>query len=294
MGQALVLGLISGGIYGLLAVGIVLVYRGSGSLNFAQGEMGTFALYVAWWLSVDRGMPWVVGAGGALAAATILGVGFERLVVRRMVNASRLAVAVATVGFLSFLLAVEYRFFTASPRSLPAPIAGSAFEALGVVVSWTQVLALLVTAAVGVALAVVLRRTDFGLGVLAAAQDPSAVQLVGVPLNRVSAFVWGVGGAISALAALLIVPSIGVFAPGYASELFLRGLAAAVVGGLTSLPGAFAGGLAVGLIEATSHHAFADSGMPGVKTLAIFVVLLAVLLARPQGLLAGLRVKAAS
>lgn len=289
MGATLVLGLIAGGIYGLLAVGIVLVYRGSGALNFAQGEIGTFALYVAWFLVTENDLPWMVGALAAIAVAALIGAGFERLVVRRMVEATRLSVAVATVGLLSFLIAVEFRFFTGTPRQLQGPISGTGVQILGVFVSPTQLLSLVVTIAVGVGLAAMLKRTDFGLGVLAAAQDPAAVRLVGVPLNRVSAFVWGSGAAVSALAALLIVPTVGVFAPGFATELFLRGLAAAVIGGLLSLPGAFVGGLVIGLLEVGASDLFADTGLPGIKTLTVFIVLLVVLLARPQGLLAGLR-----
>lgn len=289
MGEVLVLGLISGGIYGLLAVGIVLVYRGSGALNFAQGEIGTLGLYIAAILVEDNDMPWLLGAGAALAVAAVVGVGFERLVVRRMVEASRLSVAVATVGLLSFLIAVEFKVFTGSPRTLRGPIEGVGVQIFGVFVSPTQLLALVVTAAVGLALAALLKRTDFGLGVLAAAQDPAAVRLVGVPLNRVSAFVWGAGAAISALAALLIEPTVGVFAPGFATDLFLRGLAAAIIGGLLSLPGAFVGGIALGLVEALGGDLLGDTGLPGVKTLTVFVVLLVVLLARPQGLLQGVR-----
>lgn len=289
MGQVLVLGLISGGIYGLLAVGIVLVYRGSGALNFAQGEIGTLGLYIAAYLVTDNDLPWFVGAAAALVVAAVVGAGFERLVVRRMVDASRLSVAVATVGLLSFLIAVEFKVFTGSPRTLRGPIDGVGIQIFGVFVSPTQVLSLVVTAAVGVGLAALLKRTDFGLGVLGAAQDPAAVRLVGVPLNRVSAFVWGAGAAISALAALLIEPTVGVFAPGFATDLFLRGLAAAIIGGLLSLPGAFVGGLVLGILEALGGDLLADTGLPGAKTLTVFVVLLVVLLARPQGLLQGIK-----
>jgi branched-chain amino acid transport system permease protein len=94
----------------------------------------------------------------------------------------------------------------------------------------------------GFGLQAALRRTDFGLGILAAAQDPAAVRLVGVPLSRISLTIWGAGAALAALASLLVEPTVGVFGPGYASELYVVGLAAAVVGGLNSLPGAVVAG----------------------------------------------------
>ena len=281
--QNIVLGLVYGGIYGLFAVGIVLVYRGSRVLNFAQGEIGTFGLFAAWWLTQERGLPWIVGALGAIATALAIGLLFERFIVRPMGDQSRLSVAVATVGLLLFLLALGFRTFGESPRSVAGPFSGG-IDVATVIVSSTQILSLVVTAAIGVTLAVLLRRTDFGLAVLAAADDPTAVRLVGVPLRRVSAFTWGVGAAISALAALLIAPTIGAFTPGFASELFVMGLAAALVGGLTSLPGAFAGGIAVGLLEVFVRDATLTSSLPGIPILSVFALILVVLLARPQGI----------
>lgn len=289
VGQVLVLGLISGGIYGLFALGIVLVYRGTGALNFAQGEIGTFGLYAAWYVDTRLGLPWMAGAVAAIGVAILLGLAFEAAVVRSMVEASRVTVAVATVGLLLFLLAVETRYFGgASPRPIEHPIDASGIELFGIVVSPTQILALVLAAAVGVGFTILLRRTDFGLGVLAAAQDPVAVRLVGVRLRRVSAFVWGAGAAVSALGALFIAPTVGFVTPGYATVLFLSGLAAAVVGGLNSLPGAFAGGIVIGLVEATTGRVFVDSSLPDVRFLAVFLVILAVLLLRPQGLFKAL------
>ena len=283
-GQNLVLGIVEGGIYGLLAVGIVLVYRGSRVLNFAQGELGTVSLIVAWYLSTDLGLPWIVGAVAGVAAATAVGLAFERLVVRKMADSSRISVAVATVGLLLFLLALGFRLLGESPRTVAAPIGGAGLDLAGVIVSPTQLLSLAVTIGIGVALAVLLRTTDFGLGVLAAADDPTAVRLVGVRLSRVSAFTWGTGAAVSGLAALLIEPTIGSFVPGYASELFVFALAAALVGGLASLPGAFAGGLVIGLLKVFVQSATITSELPGIPTLAVFAVILLVLLVRPGGL----------
>ena len=285
MARVLVIGLVNGGIYGLLALGIVLVYRGSRVLNFAQGELGTVGLYLAFWLTVKQGKPFWVGALGAISLAVVLGLLFEWLVVRRMIEGSRLAVAVGTVGLLLFLITLELQLFSGSPRQAPTPLKGDGFSVAGVIVSRTQVLSLLVVVAIGIALAALLKRTDFGLGVLAAADDPVAVRLVGVRLWRVSAFTWGLGAALSAIAALCIAPTVGVFTPGFASEMFVKALAAALIGGLVSLPGAFVGGIAVGLIESGALKLFSDSALPGIEILAVFVTIVVVLVVRPQGLL---------
>jgi branched-chain amino acid transport system permease protein len=284
--ETLVSGLSNGGIYGLLAVGIVLVYKGSRALNFAQAELGTFALFVAWWVVERHGQPWLVGALAAVAAVAAIGFVFERVVVRRMGDASRLSVTVATVGLLILLLGLEVKIWGPSPKILSAPIGGLGPDVLGFYFSPTRMLALTATLAIGLSLAAFLRGTDFGLGVLAASQDPAATRLVGVPLARVSAFTWTVAGVIAAIAALLVEPTIGVFAPGLMTTLFVRGLAAALIGGLTSLPGAFVGGIAVGVGEAVVGHQFVQSTFPGIQTIAIMGIIVAVLLVRPQGVLA--------
>lgn len=294
MGQVLVIGAVNGTIYALFAVGIALVYRGARTVNFAQGEMATVSLFAAWWLIADRGLPWLVGAAVALAAAAALGAGFQWLVVRHLARADRVMVAVATIGLLSVLLALEYQFFSASPRSLPGPVGGLGVKVFEIFVSPTQWISVVVVIAVAVGLGRVLRRTDFGLGVLAAAQDSDAARLMGVPVRRVSLFVWATGAAVASLAALLVVPSIGAFAPGFATELFVKGIVAAVIGGLASPNGAIAGGYALGFVESAARRLFAEATLPGLELIVLFVVVLVALLIRPTGLVATARTRGAA
>jgi branched-chain amino acid transport system permease protein len=286
--QAVVAGVASGAIYGLVALGIVLVYKGSRVLNFAQGEIGTLSLFVAWWMVDDRdglGLPWLVGAAAAVAVAAVVSAAFERFVVREMEEAGRLAVAVATVGLLLLLVAVELKVWGPSPKFLDPPVRGLGPRLADVYVSPTQLLALATAALVGLGLTAFLRRTDFGLGVLATAQDPSAARLVGVKVRRVSMFTWVTAGVLGALAALLVEPTVGVFAPGFMTRFFVFSLAAALIGGLTSLPGAFAGGIVVGVSDQVVQYQFIESDVPGTPVIAVFAVILVVLLLRPQGLL---------
>lgn len=285
MGPTIVAGIVAGGIYGLIAVGIVLVYKGSRVLNFAQGELGTFALFTTWWF-IDRAhLPWGVGAILGVATSVILALLFERFIVRRMVDASRLSIAVATVGFFLFLIAGEAFLFSQALVILGPPVAGLGPKILGFYVGPTALMSLAAVVLIALGLAAFLRRTDFGLGVLAASQDPTMVRLVGVRLARVSAFTWGSAGAVGAIAALLIEPTVGAFAPGFMTQFFIRGLAAALVGGLTSLPGAFVGGLGVGLVEALVGKAFIGSQIPGIRTMTVLALIVVVLLIRPAGLL---------
>jgi branched-chain amino acid transport system permease protein len=281
MGQVLVLGLISGGIYALFAVGVVLVYRGTGVLTFAQGEIGTVTLYATAYLVVDRGMSYWLAAPLGIALAGLLGVLFDVLIVRGMRTADPVATAVATVGLGLFLLSIEIVAFGQSPQELPTPFStGFHVELFGVIVRGHQIAALVVAAALGFGLQSALRRTDFGLGILASAQDPAAARLVGVPLSRVQLTLWGTGAALSGVAALLVEPTVGIITPGYASELFVGGLAAAVLGGLTSLPGAVVGGAVLGIVQSTATRYLASHGIPGLDHIVTLSLLLLALLGR--------------
>lgn len=286
MAQALVFGLVNGAIYGLLALGIVMIYRGTRVLSFAQPELGTVAAYITWYVAVERGQPWLVGAAAGLAIVTVASLLFERLVVRRMTDAPRLALTVATVGFMLLTLAVEAKIWGGSPKYLPPPIAGGyAIPGLGVFVSPTQLMSIAVLAGLGFGLTWFLRRSDFGLGVLAASQDTEAARLNGVPVDRVSMFTWAVAGVLAGIAALLITPTLGAVNFGMMTSLFVPALAAALIGGLTSLSGAFVGGIVVGIGTEVAKYLFLTSSVPGAETILTFVLIVGVLLFRPQGLL---------
>jgi branched-chain amino acid transport system permease protein len=283
--QVIVVGLIAGSIYALIAAGITLVYKSSRVLNFAQAEIGTLSLYATWWISGEHGQPWIVGALAAIAISIAIGLIFERIIIRPMMTAPRVTVAVATIGLFTFLIALEAVWFAGSIKILPKPLNRGGFEVAGVFVSPSQELSLVVVAVVALGLAAYLRYTRFGLAVMASADDPVAAQLMGVPRARVSAFTWGTAGALSALAVLLIQPTVGALAPGAFSGLFIGGLTAALVGGLSSLPGAFVGGLLVGVLEAEAKAHLVTTALPGVQSVAMLAIVLAVLLLRPQGLL---------
>lgn len=286
MGSSIVAGLVSGSIYGLIALGIVMVYRGSKVLNFAQVEIGTFGLYVAHTLVEDHGQPWLVGAAAALLVVAAMSAAFERIVVRSMVDRPRVTVAVATIGLLLLLIALEIKVWDSSPRFLRGPIAGTGPEVFGYFVKWTEIVAFLVAAAVGLGLNAFLRRTDFGLGVLASSQDPTALRMMGVSLARVSLFTWVTAGVLGGVAVLLFEPTVGAFAPGTYSvgavALFVPALAAALLGRLVNLTHAFLGGLAIGVIEQLVKRWFADvTALPNPAVMAVFALIIAALLLRP-------------
>lgn len=280
---ALLAGITDGAAIGLVALGFVIVYKATRVLNFGQAEIGTMAIYIEWNL-VSAGLPVFLAILLAMVAAAGLGVLNERIF-RPLATAPRLTVTVASLGITTILVAYQILRFGTDPRVAPELISGSLFQVPGLDVRYGRILALLATVAIGGALYVFFKATLFGLGVLAVAQDQTALRLQGLPLKRVSAFVWGTGAAVCALAGMIIAPTLGSFHPGFLTiALVPSALAAALIGGLTSLPGAFVGGMAIGIVQNFTKF-YVSPSIAGAEFFAVFAVMVLVLLFRPNGLL---------
>jgi branched-chain amino acid transport system permease protein len=280
-----VLGLAKGAVFALMALGITLAYRASRVVNFAQGEIGTTAAFVAWWLIAKQAQPWAIGALGALGAAAVIGYLMHRFVAMPMREAPRTSVMIATLGVAFLLYGIELKAFGPSPEILPAPFGGAGGPHFGAfVLTPVYSTALAVAALVAGALALLLTRTRFGLGVLATAQDAASARLLGVPARRVSAFTWVVACVLGGVAGLLVAPTQGVFFAFQMSGLiFFRGLVASLIGGLDSLSGAVLGALVVGQID--SFAGFTFTGTSGAPELVLLGLILVVMVVRPRGLL---------
>lgn len=279
---AVLAGITDGASFGLVALGIVLVYKATRVLNFAQVEIGTLAIYLEWQLW-RVGVPVGVAMLLALVAAALMGAGTE-VILRPLANAPRLTLTVATLGIATFLGFFQVLRFNTDPHNAPSLASGNAFTLGGIEFAKARVLALFVTAILGIGLYLFFKRTLFGLGVLAAAQDQKALRLMGIPLNAVSTFTWATGAALTALAGLIIAPTIGSFTPFFMTTIIVPSLAAALVGGLTSLPGAFVGGLIVGIAYDIAKFFYTDR-IPGAEFIAVYAAMLLVLLFKPNGLL---------
>ncbi len=284
--ESLVIGLIAGSAYGLLALGLVLIYKSSGIFNFAQGEFGTVAVYVLYLLHFE--VPYGVAIMGALAAAVLMGVLVERLVVRPLFEAARVTLLVATAGVALLATAVEIWFGEATARPIARALPTlNRVTVLGVQISDQRLLLLGALVLLALLLALFFRKTNLGLAILGASQEPTATELMGISVRRLSTLTWAIAALLGGLAGVLAIPESGAFGPGALTVAFLiPAFTAAVLGGMTSLPGAFLGGIIVGVVEAVGTSASIFDGIPGSPgTLLVFVVLLAVLIVRPQGLL---------
>jgi branched-chain amino acid transport system permease protein len=282
----IILGLAKGAIFALMALGITLTYRAARVINFAQGEIGTTAAFVAWWLIAKHGQPWAVGAIGALVIAGAIGYGMHRFIALPMREAPRTSVMITTLGVAFLLFGIELKLFGPSPETLPTPFGTSQWGIHfgSFVLTPIYITALLVAAAIAGGLALLLTRTRFGLGVLATAQDPSSARLLGIPANLVSAFTWVAAALLGAIAGLLVAPTQGVFFAFQMSGLiFFRGLVASLIGGLDSLVGAVVGAVVVGEIDSFAGFIFNRSA--GVPELVLLAIILVVMVVRPAGLL---------
>ena len=290
------IGVVRGLVYGLLALGIVLIYKGSRTINFAHPFFGLLAAYVCWWLTYRAAfLPFsqgsrprfVVSAILAIALVGLNGYAIEHSIMRKLRGAPRLVMLVATIalaqGTLGFVVLVFNRNEQQAnqARTLPSVLRTS-FKFGDRIVTGADIQVFIVVAALGLAGAAFFRYSRFGVAIRAAAENGEAARLLGISVDRVSTFTWVVGSILAAIAGILITEVRNTLDITSLSTGFLvKGLAAALVGGLTSLPGALIGGLAVGLLE-SMIQLFTDR--PGLPETLLFAAVLAVLLFRPGGL----------
>jgi branched-chain amino acid transport system permease protein len=300
IGVALAGGVVTGCVYGLVALGIVLIYRANRIFNFAQAEFGSVAAFVSVAFLDGLGpfpkVPYVVAVLLGLMAGAGTGLLTERLVVRPLFRASRATLLVATAGTALFLISAQavilgvqniHVFRAVAPKtsfSFFGPVGGANSYTFG----YSQidiVIGIVVLAVVGAWFF----RTRYGQAVLAVSEDPTAASIVGISTSRISALTWTIAGLVGAVAGVLYAPVKGALTPGFMTGIgevgpLVFGLVAAVIGGMTSLPGAFLGGIVVGIIGSFAGT-YIPTSVPGGEQITLAAVLILVLLVRPTGIL---------
>ena len=275
-------GLTSGALYALVALGIVLVYKATGTINFAHGEFLMISGFLAYSLYVFAGLPYLVSILGAVLLAFLLGAIAERIAFRPLMHANMVSLVLATVG-VSFILKGSGRMlwggrgdYLAFPPLLPPdPII------IGEIILVPQQLVVLAGAmVVMVAFALFFRLTRIGKTMQATADNPKAARLVGIRVEQVHMLAFGVGAAIAGAAAALMAP-ITLLYPDIGFSLFIKGFAAAVLGGLNSMAGALLGGFLIGVIESLAGGYIATSFLE----VSAFIVIMFTLIFKPRGLL---------
>ena len=285
--QLIVSGLANGCVYGLIALGFVLIYKATEQVNFAQGDLMMLGAFIALGLGNEShlGLPFAFAGLGAIAALAALGWLLERTILRHIFGQSQIAVVMLTIA-LGFVL----RFFAGAiwghdPLVLESPMTGANIRLGGVVLGVDELTVIVVTLFLTGLLFVFFSRTKLGVAMQASSQNQLAAYYMGISVKRIHGFTWTLAGATAAIAGILFA-SKGSIDPN-TGFLGIKAFAAAIIGGFGSLPGALAGGLLVGLIEPFAARYIAA----GYSQVAPYAAMLAVLILRPHGIFSQVRSK---
>ncbi len=277
--QLTVNGIAVGAIYALVALGLVLTYKATEVLNFAHGDMLVVSAFTAWGLITVAGLPFWAALGVTVLIAAALSYGIDALIVRRITGQPQFAGVMLTIALAFMLRGLVSMGFGPESRNYATPWTGQTSSLAGIAIADLQLVIVGVALAVTAALLLFFRGTRLGVAMQAASQNQLAAYLTGVRVKRVNSMVWALAGATAAVAGVLLAPITLVDITLW--FVVLKALAALVLGGFGSIAGAIVGGLSIGLIEQYAGVYLPD----GSKDVVAYVVLIAVLIVRPHGLL---------
>lgn len=278
--QVIFSGIAQGCIYGLIALGFVLIYKATETVSFAQGELmmlGAFCgLACVSWL----GLPYWLSIPAAMMAMAVLGWLTERVVIRPVLGQPAFSIVMLTIGigYVARGLITMIPDIGTETLAFPVPYKDTVFNVGGVVLGATQVVVVLATAALSALLYLVFRYSRVGIAMQAASQNQLAAYYMGIPVKRLNGMVWALAAAVAAVAGLLLAPI--TFVHANMGFIGLKAFPAAVVGGFGSLPGAIVGGVIIGVVEALSGFWLPE----GFKDVAAYIVVLLMLVLKPNGL----------
>ncbi|MBA4215070.1 MAG: branched-chain amino acid ABC transporter permease [Polaromonas sp.] len=278
--QLLISGAAQGCIYGLIALGFVLIYKATETVSFAQGDLMMVGAFAALAAMTVLGLPFWLAVPAAIIAMGLFGVVLERAVVRPILGQPAFSIVMLTIGVgyvLRGLITMIPNIGT-DTHTLPVPYAGEVLRMGGLVVSAEQIVVIGVTGLLCLGLFAMFRYSKLGIAMQASSQNQLAAYYMGIPVKRLNGLVWGLAAAVAAIAGLLLAPI--TFVHANMGFIGLKAFPAAVVGGFTSLPGAIVGGLIIGIVEAFSGFYLPE----GFKDVAPYIVVLVMLVLKPNGL----------
>jgi branched-chain amino acid transport system permease protein len=275
--QQIFSGLAAGAIYASLALALVMIYRATDLVNFAQGEMAMFSTYIAWTL-VNAGLPFWGAFLITLVVSFVAGMAIERIVIRPVENAPILTAVVVTIGLLLIFNSLAGWIYTYTLQEFPSPFPDRPL--FGALMTTRDIGVIAVTLAMLLALFCFFRFTATGLAMRAAAQNPGSARLCGIHVGRMLAIGWGLAAAIGAIAGIMVAPVL-FLDPNMMSGVLLYAFTGALLGGITSPIGAVVGGLIVGVTENLVGTYFIASQL---KLTVALVLIILVLVFKPNGL----------
>jgi branched-chain amino acid transport system permease protein len=277
--QQMIFGTVTGCIYALVAICMVLIYKGTGILNFAQGEMVVFSTFIAYTLRVVFLLPYWLVFILSFSISWVIGMLIEYLAFRRVMGKPHLNSLMASVAVGMILRNATGQIWTFDDLRMPPPFSDQVFKLpLGLVISPLFIGIISISFAFMIVFYFFLNRTRIGLSIRAASQNPTAAKLMGVPVSYVFSTCWAISASIGSIAGILIAPllvlNVGMFI------VILKAIVAAVLGGIDSLPGAVLGGILLGVMEN-----LIGTYLPSwIRQIFVWVVLLGVIIAIPRGL----------
>ena len=279
--QQIVSGLATGGIYGSVALALVMIYQATDVVNFAQGEMAMFTTYIAWSL-LNAGVPYWAAFFVTLAVAFVGGLVVERVVIRPVETAPVLAIVIVCIGLLVILNSVAGWIYSYIQKPFPSPFPATPIRIGTIVFGAHDLGAIGVTLVVLAFLYLFFRYTTLGLAMRAAAQNPVSSRLVGIRVGWMLALGWGLAAMVGAVAGMMIAPVV-FLDPNMMAGILIYAFASATLGGFTSPGGAVLGGLLVGVTENLVGTYVRFVGTELKLTVALAMILI-VLLVKPSGM----------
>jgi branched-chain amino acid transport system permease protein len=286
--QQLAAGIRSGAIYAGLALAIVIIYRSTRVINFAQGEMATFSTFVCWSL-MNHGLSFWAAFPIVLAIAFLGGVTIERTLIKPVENASVLTIVIVTLGLALVLNGLMSLIWGGATRPFDGPFSTRTVDVAGVPISVQDVGIVLVSFVLVGLLALFFRYTKVGLGLRAAALNPASSRLVGVRVGWMLALGWGLAAVLGAVSGMMIAPVV-FLDPNMMQTILLYAFAAAVLGGLDSPLGAVVGGILLGVVMTMLERYVGFIGST-LKLPVALLLILVLLLVRPGGLFGHVAVR---
>ncbi len=292
--QQVVSGLASGGIYALLALALVIIHRSTGVINFAQGEMATLSTYIAWALIAHHAWSYWPAFAATLVLSFIGGVGIHRVVIRPVERGSVLRIVIVTIGLLVAINGFVVWQWSGEPQQLQSPFGTNVYDIGGVIVAAQDIGTIAVALGIVLLLWGLFQFTKVGLALRAVAVNPEEARLVGVRVSWMLALGWGLAALLGAVAGMLTAPTVGLDSNMMAAVL-IYAFASAVLGGIDSPIGAVVGGLAIGvllnMLSFLSQYSAFDWFTEELRLPMALLIILVVLLVRPQGIFGRPEVK---
>jgi len=270
-------GLSIGGIYALIALGFVLIYKSTGVINFAQGELSMVGAYICFALLVQYKVPYILAVLLTMVSLALLGLVIEYLILRHMIGEPLFSVIMVTVGLASILTSLLGVIFGHESHLMASPFFGKTFDLLGVTLSTVHLYTIASSILLFILFFIFFKKSSLGIGMRATSEDQDTAQLMGYNVRKVFGISWAIAAIVAAVGGIFMAEQTTVYLG--MGNIGLRAFGAAIIGGMDSLGGAILGGFTIGLVESVAGAYLGGE----VKEVVAFTILLAVLMIRPYG-----------